>query len=306
MLKRLSLGPLMILLLVGGLLLDRWIDAQPVPGVLARVASGLFEDGTLPPGLVIFGVMLLLAVLGARELAGILHEKGILSSVRISVFASVMGLLASCLVPSGAAAIDAAAVVGTAAMLVLSTSIIFFARHRSVEGVVAATGGALLSFVYLGLMFGFLLAIRRDHSITALLWVLMVTKLCDIGAYFTGTAIGRHKLIPWLSPGKTWEGLAGGVALSAIAGVAGASLLGETLQTSWWVFAIAAGILALVGQAGDLFESVMKRDAGIKDSGRAIPGFGGVLDVIDSPLLVAPVAYWWLRWLDLAQATGSM
>ncbi|MCX5691370.1 MAG: phosphatidate cytidylyltransferase [Planctomycetota bacterium] len=306
MLKRLSLGPLMILLLVGGLLLDRWIDAQPVPAAVLRVWAGAFEDGTLPPGIVIFVAMLVLAVLGARELAAILHEKGILSSVRVSVFAAVMGLLASCLVPSGAAAVDAVAVVGTAAMLVLSVAIIFFARRKSVEGVVAATGGALLAFVYLGLMFGFLLAIRRDHSITALLWVLMVTKLCDIGAYFTGTAIGRHKLIPWLSPGKTWEGLFGGVAFSAIAGVAGASLLGPASNTSGWVVAIAAGVLGLVGQAGDLFESVMKRDAGIKDSGKSIPGFGGVLDVIDSPLLVAPIAYWWLRWLDLAQATGSM
>lgn len=306
MLKRLSLGPVMILLLVGGLLLDRWIDAQPVPVSLSSVLEGSFEDGTLPPGVVIFAVTLVLAVLGARELAAILREKGIHSSVRISIFAAVMGLLVSCLVPAGAAAVDAAAAVSTAAMLVLSVSIIFFSRHRSVEGVVAATGGALLAFVYLGLMFGFLLAIRRDHSISALLWVLMVTKLCDIGAYFTGTAIGRHKLIPWLSPGKTWEGLAGGVTLSAIAGVAGASLLGQATQTSWWIVAVAAGVLALVGQAGDLFESVMKRDAGIKDSGKSIPGFGGVLDVIDSPLVVAPIAYWWLRWLDLSQATGSM
>jgi phosphatidate cytidylyltransferase len=297
MAKRLVLGPVMILLLLAGLWFDQWLDSRPAPAAL----SGLLGQ-SWPPGVVIFVVVGVLATLGARELAAILRDKGILASKRISVFAALLGLCVSCFIPAHLLAMDAVAIVSMSAMLVLAVSMVFFARYRTVEGIVAATGGALLAYVYLGLMFGFLLAIRREHSVWALLWVLMATKACDIGAYFTGTAIGRHKLIPWLSPGKTWEGLAGGVAFSCIAGAAGAKLLygvGAAFDVrTLGLAAAAAGVLGLVGQAGDLLESILKRDAGIKDSGRVLPGFGGILDVIDSPLLVGPFAYWWLRWLD--------
>jgi phosphatidate cytidylyltransferase len=174
----------------------------------------------------------------------------------------------------------------------------FYSRHKSVEGVAAATGAALVAFVYLGLMLGFLPAIRRDHSAWVLLWVLLVTKSCDIGAYFAGKAFGRHKLIPWLSPGKTWEGLVGGVLMSAAVSVAGLEVLrgwGVIAGVPLWAAVIPGVLFAVVGQTGDLLESMLKRDAGIKDSGKVLPGFGGVLDVIDSPLLVAPLAFWVLR-----------
>jgi phosphatidate cytidylyltransferase len=112
-------------------------------------------------------------------------------------------------------------------------------------------------------------------------------------------------MIPWLSPGKTWEGVAGGLAVSALVGALGRWLLvsqGLLVPTALnghlaWVLlggAIAGLIFGGVGQVGDLMASLLKRDAGVKDSGSTVPGFGGVLDVIDSPLLVAPVAYWWL------------
>jgi phosphatidate cytidylyltransferase len=303
MAKRLLLGPIMILLLMGVVVGDQWISRQPLPESLRSLSHSIFgsgSSGNWPPGVLVFALVALLGVLAARELAGILADKGILASKRISTFAAVLGLLVSCCVPTSAGAADAVAVVSLSAMIVLAVSIVFFARHRTVEGVVAATGGALLAYVYLGLMFGFLLAIRRDHSVQALLWVVMVTKACDIGAYFTGKAIGRNKLIPWLSPGKTWEGLFGGMTLSVVAGVLGWRMVGDSLAHPPGIlaFGAAAGLFGLVGQAGDLVESVLKRDAGIKDSGHVIPGFGGILDVIDSPLLVGPLAYWWLRWVD--------
>lgn len=293
--RRLLLGPVMIAVLLLGLWLDERLDAMATPESLRP----LLRD-TWPPGTIIFTFVAALACLAAGELAAMLRDKGILASRRICTFAALLGVCVSAFVPAEVGAVDAVAVTAMSAMAVLAVSIVFFARYKTVEGVVAATGGALLAYVYLGLMFGFLVAIRREHSVWALLWVVMVTKACDIGAYFTGTAIGRHKLIPWLSPGKTWEGLAGGVALSCIAGAAGAGLLGVQWQPIGTVVIVAgvAGLLGLIGQGGDLLESVLKRDAGVKDSGRSIPGFGGILDVIDSPLLVGPFAYWWLRWLD--------
>ncbi len=298
----------MIALLLAGLWADQALDTVALPTWAIDALRALLPSHwvasiplTFPPGSVIFLVVLLLAILASREIAAILADKGILASKRISTFAAVLGLLASCIIPSGLSAVDAVAAVGASAMIVLMSSLLFFSRHKTAEGVIAATGGALLSYVYLGLMFGFVLAIRREHTAWALLWVLLVTKACDIGAYFTGKAIGTHKLIPWLSPGKTWEGLMGGVVFSGVVGyVAWPLVVGhvEGSTPSPWVGAIAAVFFGLIGQAGDLTESMLKRDAGVKDSGKSVPGFGGVLDVIDSPLLVGPFAYWWLRWLD--------
>jgi phosphatidate cytidylyltransferase len=122
--------------------------------------------------------------------------------------------------------------------------------------------------------------------------ILLVVKFADIGAYFGGRLLGRHKLIAWLSPGKTWEGLFCGLATSALVGLACSIIWHSQLSTLTWGKALLFGaIIGAVGQAGDLLESLMKRDAQVKDSGNIIPGFGGLLDVIDSPLLAAPAAY---------------
>jgi len=118
-------------------------------------------------------------------------------------------------------------------------------------------------------------------------------KFTDIGAFFGGKALGRRKLIPWLSPGKTWEGLFFGLLTAAAVGAAMSPAIGPRTGyiLPWWKGAIFGAILGGIGQLGDLLESLMKRDAEVKDSGSLVPGFGGVLDIIDSPLLAAPFAY---------------
>lgn len=301
---RLLLGPLLIAALVGGFALDQWLDGCRSPWTWL---AG--PDGTLPPGIVLFGVMFATSVLAARELSTILEDKGIEASKRMMTLAAGLGLVVSCLIPDRLGAVDAAAVVSGAAVATLGGSLLFYSRHRTVKGVVASVGGTLLAFVYLGLTFGFLLAVRREHSAWAVVWIIIVTKSCDIGAYFTGVTLGRHKLIPWLSPGKTWEGLVGGVVTAALVAWAGMALLTRELglpAPAPWV-PISAGVLfALVGQAGDLVASLFKRDAGIKDSGRVLPGFGGVLDLIDSPLMVAPAAYLWVRAVETWGALGRV
>lgn len=289
--NRLLLGPILIALLIAGLALDQWLPTQSLP-------APILGHTHWPPGVIVFIVIALAAIIGSRELAAILSANNVLASKRIMTFASLLGVLSGCFVAADIPGHVGAASVSTAAVVVLIVALVFYSRHKTVEGVVAATGGALLSFVYLGLMFGFLLAIRREHSSWVLLWVVLVTKACDIGAFFTGKAVGRRKLIPWLSPGKTWEGLVGGVVLSAGVCVAGAWAIrhwtGATVPAPGWLMAMGV-LIAITGQAGDLLESLFKRDAGMKDSGRSLPGFGGVLDLIDSPLLVGPAAYWMLR-----------
>jgi phosphatidate cytidylyltransferase len=295
--NRLIMAPLLILFLLCVFTVDDWLEGRPLP-------DWLHWTGRLKwsPGAIILPVALGVAILAAREMATILMGKGIAASKRVMTAAALLGLLVSSQAPSafdsGFKVTDAVLLVSTAAVVVLTLAMIYYSRNRSVEGVVAATGGALLAFVYLGLMFGSMLGIRREHSGWVLLWVLLVTKSCDIGAWFTGRAIGKHKLIPWLSPGKTWEGLLGGLAFASLISLLGIWILDRQvhLRPPPLILAIIPGIVfGAVGQAGDLVESVFKRDAGKKDSGQALPGMGGVLDVLDSPLLVAPLAYWWLR-----------
>jgi phosphatidate cytidylyltransferase len=123
---------------------------------------------------------------------------------------------------------------------------------------------------------------RDAHGLYLLIWVFIVTWSTDIGAYFTGRAIGKRKLAPSISPGKTVEGLYGGIAAATLLGGAWASALG--LGTA--LFALAP-LCAVAAQGGDLFESWMKRRAGIKDSGAWLPGHGGVLDRLDGLVPVA-------------------
>jgi phosphatidate cytidylyltransferase len=123
---------------------------------------------------------------------------------------------------------------------------------------------------------------RDAHGLYLLLWAFIVTWSTDIGAYFAGRRFGRRKLAPAISPGKTVEGLYGGVAAAAVLGGAWA------LATGLGVALLAlAPVLAVAAQGGDLFESSMKRRAGVKDSGAWLPGHGGVLDRLDGLVPVA-------------------
>jgi len=128
-------------------------------------------------------------------------------------------------------------------------------------------------------------------AVMALVWA------ADIGAYFSGRRFGRHKLAPRLSPGKSWEGVAGGLALAAVAGAAFA-VTDDRPPGVTAIIALAALAIAAISVLGDLFESMMKRLAGMKDSGRLFPGHGGVLDRIDSLTAAAPAAALFWFWLE--------
>ncbi len=128
-----------------------------------------------------------------------------------------------------------------------------------------------------------------------LVWLLLVVWATDICAYLVGRSIGGPKLAPRVSPGKTWSGLAGGVAGAALVGAVAAQALGA----GHWFAAAVGGGLAVIGQLGDLFESALKRRAGVKDSGHLIPGHGGLLDRIDGLVFAAP-AFAGMVWLGLS------
>jgi phosphatidate cytidylyltransferase len=172
---------------------------------------------------------------------------------------------------------------------------------RQTQGAIVHMAGTVLSTLYLGGLGWFLMALRVKHSFRAsgvqgstmiLVMILLVVKFTDIGAFFGGKAIGRHKLIYWLSPGKTWEGLACGMFTAGVVGAVLARWINPPDYPLSWMKGFVFGvIIGGIGQLGDLLESLMKRDADVKDSGKLVPGFGGVLDIIDSPLLASPFAY---------------
>lgn len=175
-----------------------------------------------------------------------------------------------------------------------SLSALFLSQYfyNGVSGVIANCGASLFAIIYLGLLSGFVLAIRIDFGLWALLMFVFVVKAADIGAYTAGRLFGRRKFSPVISPGKTWEGMFG-AGLAAVPVAVGFAAVSGIM--SHWQGVIFGVCLAFIGQFGDLAESMIKRDAEQKDSFgpeyTAIPGFGGILDVVDSPLGAAPFGY---------------
>jgi phosphatidate cytidylyltransferase len=161
-------------------------------------------------------------------------------------------------------------------------------------GVLADVAAAAFPMLYLGLPLGSFVALHATAGREAVLLLLLTIVVSDTAQYFTGRALGRHKLSPVISPKKTLEGALGGFV------VAPAALL---LAGHWWLPGRSAGWILLVGMAivglgiaGDLFESLLKRSAGVKDSSALIPGHGGVLDRIDAMLFAGPVFYVLLKY----------
>ena len=187
--------------------------------------------------------------------------------------------------------------------LIVSCILVLGARNSTnrVETIAATVGGLL----YIPFLLHFLvrLLMREGDSSENLglcLWVIAVAKFCDVGALLTGLALGRHKMAPEISPKKTWEGAVGGVLISAGVG-AGIAFLASAYLPEILTPLVAAGVavpLAIIAIISDLIESVIKRRADTKDTGRLIPGIGGAFDLTDSLLLTAPVAYFIFLFLN--------
>ena len=275
---------------------------------------------------------LVMILFGAGELARLLQAKGAKPHATFALVMIAALMLAPWLSAAGWLGTGPGKVEGLYWQIVLLAvslaggGILLVFRRRS-EGSLADLGATILMVFYLGFLGSFAIQLRcgRDIPNQDGAWLLMmaivVTKCGDIGAYFAGTLWGRRKLAPSISPGKTVEGAVGGLLASAAAAMffatadriaAGFGLEGsydkianEIAQSFQmpdnislkFLLLRAAGIgvlLSAAGQVGDLVESCFKRDAGVKDSGRLIPRFGGILDLIDSPLLAVPVAWFLL------------
>ncbi len=167
---------------------------------------------------------------------------------------------------------------------------IFLFRREPLEQIPRSVSVVVLAWLYCGLLIATLVALRIRFGVAWVIMAFVVTWANDTCAYFAGHAFGRHKLYERISPKKTWEGFAGGAAGSVAGALVVQALLQPALLSPAAAAAVGAGG-AVLGPLGDLVESMLKRATGVKDSGKIIPGHGGLLDRIDALLFVAPWVY---------------
>ena len=272
----------------------RFLKADIVPRLIV-IAVGvpcLFLI-TLRGGVFFLGLVDLIIILGLREFYDLMRSKGYepfetlgyFCALAISWYAWRQGV--------------AVPLILTASLLMIMIRELFRADMSRSLGHIAVT---VFGIMYVGWLGSHLVMIRQlpaalgaDSAMGAKLvfLVALLTWACDSGAYLAGIAVGRHKLLPRVSPKKTVEG--------ALGGLAGAGLMGWICSLTFVPFittvsCIALGLLVgILAQLGDLVESMVKRDVGIKDSAELIPGHGGILDRFDSLLFTAPVLYYYFR-----------
>ena len=192
------------------------------------------------------------------------------------------------------------------AMLIIG--VVLARLRRPLEGLrtLEEIAVSVFGFFYIVLLFGFsakILLLPLDENEGSshfyLLYLLAVTKFTDMGAYSIGSLIGRDKMVPHVSPGKTWQGFGGAIFAAFVASFGCLWLIGDKIPLITPLHAALLSVaLALVAVLGDLAESILKRSLQAKDSGHLIPGIGGILDLIDSILFTAPILYFYLQLLS--------
>jgi phosphatidate cytidylyltransferase len=201
------------------------------------------------------------------------------------------------------------AMLGLAIALVVMVSLLDQLRRRQELRSTADWAFNLSGAVYLGVLFSFLALLRGlPHGLSWTLILLVLIWTNDSAAYAGGRLFGRHLFAPSISPKKTWEGFAAGMAITVSVGASLPSIATRLQTTEWmaarssqelafvaeiapWILALGAAVVSVVGPLGDLSKSFLKREAGVKDFGTLIPGHGGVLDRLDSMMFAAPVVY---------------
>ncbi len=323
--QRLVYGTLAIFVLLMVVTLDvvvaEWAEA------LDGALGDLLQRGSILPICI-----LVIMLFAAAELGRLLRAKGarplmLFAHLMIAALVLTPWLSAAVWLGSGPAQVEglhwqvvwlAVAVIGTGILLIV---------RGNPEGTLRDTGATLTLIFYLGFLSSFGVQLRCGRDIPAqdgawlLLIAVLTTKSSDIAAYFAGSAFGRHKLAPSISPAKTVEGAFGGLlgaaliaalfasasSLASAIGLGGpAGTLVDEITRSFsitrhpsafspvWRGVLFGLLLSAVGQIGDLLESCFKRGADTKDSGKIIPRFGGILDLIDSPVMAMPVAWFLL------------
>ncbi len=268
------------------------------------VVSALFSPNPLLSGFLFLLVMLTLAGTGLAEFYGLVERRGLVCFKEwgivggllfmASTFVYLSGALGEQLQPAKANDFET----GFLILFVLGLCVRQFVSRKNPAGLLAIST-TLFGLMYVPWLLNFIQKINffpRADGRFYLIYFLVVTKFSDMGAYVTGSLIGRHKMIPRISPGKTWEGFGGAIVFSTLASLAFSYFGSHRLAGMNAFHAVILGVtLSATAVLGDLIESLFKREAGVKDSGHFFPGIGGILDLLDSLLFNAPIMYLYLR-----------
>jgi len=242
-----------------------------------------------------------LAAIGVWEYARLARSKGVKPAIYLMATVAVCEVIAFFIAHKWIHSPELPVFVAA-----VGVGLFFLNRFRESEEALLNVAVEFFGVAYIAIPLSYMLAILYPIGTTAvedgrwwLVYLILVTKITDIGAYFIGRSFGKHRLAPVLSPKKTVEGAAGGlictVLLSLLMVYVGRFFAGQSFPLRY-LDALFLGILiGIFGQIGDLAESLLKRDAHVKDSSR-MPGLGGVLDMLDSLIFTAPIVYFYLRW----------
>jgi phosphatidate cytidylyltransferase len=268
------------------------------------VLAGLFSGYPLLSNSLFLGIIVLLALTGLVEFYGIVEKRGLVCFkwwgvaggvlLMVGTFLNLTGKIGTSGTPSRVNDFETSFLI----LFVLGLCLRQLFSLTNPAGIMSIST-TLFGLMYVPWLLNFIQKINFFPGIEGpyyLLYFVLITKFSDTGAYTVGSLFGKHKMIPRISPGKTWEGFAGAILLSTLASVVFVRLFGSHMLGMNFTHAIFLGIiLGLAAVVGDLIESLFKREAGIKDSGKFFPGIGGILDLLDSLLFNAPIMYLYLR-----------
>jgi len=268
------------------------------------VLLAIFSKNQLVSNYFFLLIMFLLAGSGLAEFYDLARKIGLPCYKGWGIFGGLLLMTATFLYLSGVIATNVAPAEANdfettfLIIFVLGLCVRQFVSKRNPEAI-TAIATTLFGLMYVPWLLNFIQKINFYPEINGKFYVLhfiLVTKFSDLGAYVTGSLFGKHKMIPRISPGKTWEGFAGAIVISTLFSIGFARLAQAQVPELTVLHATILGIiLSSTAVIGDLIESLFKREAGVKDSGKLFPGIGGILDLMDSLLFNAPLMYLYLR-----------
>ncbi len=271
------------------------------------VLVAMFSGNKILSDYVFAAFMVVLACVGLIEFYGLVEKRGLVCFKASGIAAGILMMVVTSLHCTGklgpfenpSLVNDFETVI--LILFVLGLCVRQFVSKSNTAGILAIST-TLFGLMYVPWLLNFIQKINfypgiNDHGKYFVLYFILVTKFSDTGAYAIGSLIGKHKMIPRISPAKTWEGFGGAIIVATGASLVFAYLFRDKMPGMTPLHAVILGvILSSTAVVGDLIESLFKREAGVKDSGNFFPGIGGILDLLDSLLFNAPIMYVYLRY----------
>jgi len=268
------------------------------------ILTAMFSRNHLISDGVFLLLMGLLAFAGLAEFYGLVEKRGLVCFkwcglaggllLMVGTFLNLIGKLGTHDSPARVNDFETSFLI----LFVLGLCVRQFVSKTNTSGILAISV-TLFGLMYVPWLLNFIQKINFFAGVEGkyfLLYFILITKFSDMGAYVVGSLIGKHKMIPRISPGKTWEGFGGAIVVSTGASLVFVHYFGAHMFGMNTLHAIILGVvLSSTAVIGDLIESLFKREAGVKDSGSFFPGIGGILDLLDSLLFNAPIMYLYLR-----------